>query len=304
MPRNSTSLSGEQIRAARAFTRIDQAELARRCGLSLETIKRLERIRGPVDANSRTLRAILEVFETMGVVFESDREGSVSVRLVPPGLRPPPVSLAPPVQPAQPKARTDYHRLIFHSVATPGSGRTVQALLNDLGTSVARRNAAMDVTGVLFSHGGHFLSAIEGSKANVRQVYGAISCDRRHRSISIISDQPVPSRRFPDWSLCCGQFASDSAWIGNEPALAGGLHLDGLTPASALGLLSAVRDLREIPPRTDLQSRHPCPLAAQCLDRICALGDLIDEAAPSPGSTWDNLPHLVGQQASGASRDT
>lgn len=301
MPRSSTSLSGEQIRAARAFARIDQAELARRCGLSLETIKRLERIRGPVDANSRTLRAILQVFEAMGVVFESDREGSVGVRLVPPGLRPSPVSLTPTVRHP---AGSDHHRLIYHSIASPGEGLTIQELLNDLQVSIARHNAAMDVTGVLFSYGGHFLSAIEGSKANVRQVYGAISCDRRHHSLSIISDQTVPSRRFSDWSVCCGLFASDAELIGNEPALIGGLHLDGLSPASALGLLSVIRDLRDIPPRTHLRSRYPCPLAAQCLDRICALGDLIDEAGAPPGSRWDNPPHIGDQKAWGASRDT
>ena len=38
-------LTGEQIRAARALGRIEQAELAKRSGLSLETIKRLERLR-------------------------------------------------------------------------------------------------------------------------------------------------------------------------------------------------------------------------------------------------------------------
>ena len=74
-----SSLSGEQIRAARALSRIDQSDLAKRSGLSLETIKRLERIRGPVDANSRTLRALFEVFSAMGVAFDNCENGGVGV---------------------------------------------------------------------------------------------------------------------------------------------------------------------------------------------------------------------------------
>jgi transcriptional regulator with XRE-family HTH domain len=77
----SLMLTGEQIRAARAFARIEQAELARRAGLSLETIKRLERIHGPVEANVRTVAAITAAFEAAGIVFDFDQAG-VGVRLV------------------------------------------------------------------------------------------------------------------------------------------------------------------------------------------------------------------------------
>lgn len=81
VPLGSLMLTGEQIRAARAFARIEQAELARRAGLSLETIKRLERIRGPVDANVRTLASIAAAFETAGIVFDFDQVG-VGVRFL------------------------------------------------------------------------------------------------------------------------------------------------------------------------------------------------------------------------------
>lgn len=265
---SSSPLSGEQIRAARALARIDQAELARRCALSLETIKRLERIRGPVDANSRTLRAIFQVFEAMGIIFESGKDSGIGVRLLPPSPAHRPAPASPPLNP---DAGADCHRLIYHSIANPDGWGTMQELLDDIQMSGAQRNAAMGVTGVLFSYRGRFLSAIEGSKANVRQVYGAISCDRRHTALSIISDQPAPARRFPDWSVCCGLFLSDAVLIGSEPALDGGLLVDGMSPASALGLLGVMRDLRDTPPRSYPHSRSPCPLAAQCLDRICAL---------------------------------
>jgi len=269
-----SALSGEQIRAARALARIDQAELARRCSLSLETIKRLERIRGPVDANSRTLRALFEVFSAVGVAFDSCEDGGMGVCLMPGEANRPSTG---PRRPSGPARRTDRrsadascHRLIYHSTANPENSRPLHELLEQVQVSGAQRKATMDVTGILFAHDGRFLSVLEGTKDNVRQVYGAISCDRRHASLSIISDQPAPTRQFPDWSVCCGLFQSDFAMIGDEPSLQGGFHPEDLSPASALGLLSVMRDLQEAPPRKDLHTRCPCPLADVCLDRVCA----------------------------------
>lgn len=270
-----SALSGEQIRAARALARIDQSDLAKRCGLSLETIKRLERIRGPVDANSRTLRALLDTFWAMGVAFESCEDGGVGVCLAPKeawGDRP-----ATP-RPAGAARRMDRrsvdpgcHRLIYYSTANPNA-RPLHELLEQVQVSGAKRKASMEITGVLFAHGGRFLSVLEGPKDNVRQVYGAISCDRRHASLSIISDQPAPTRHFPDWSVCCGLFQSDAEMVGDEPSLREGFHPEGLSPASALGLLRVMRDLQEASPRKDLLTRFPCPLAGVCLDHDCAQG--------------------------------
>ena len=92
-------LTGEQIRAARALTRINQAELAKQSALSLETIKRLERIRGPVDANIRTIKAIVQAFEARGVKFESWEGGGVGVSRPPHG--------GPPGVPQPPRPRND-----------------------------------------------------------------------------------------------------------------------------------------------------------------------------------------------------
>jgi transcriptional regulator with XRE-family HTH domain len=268
-----TVLTGEQIRAGRALARIDQSELARRCRLSLETIKRLERIRGPVDANSRTLRALVEVFSAMGVEFDSCEDGGMGVCLAPAGgpqTRPQGAFGSNRGAPRRAAAVNGFHRLIYHSTANPRNPRPLHELLEQIQAAGTQRKAAMDVTGVLFAHGGRFLSVLEGPKDSVRQVYGAISCDSRHDSLSIISDQPAPVRHFPDWSVCCGRFESDAAVVSNEPALRDGFQPESLSPASALGLLSVMKDLNDVSPRKDLDTRCPCPLAGLCLDRVCA----------------------------------
>lgn len=75
-------LTGELIRAGRALIRLDQSELAALSGLSLETVKRLERFRGPIDATTRTERALASAFRSRGVIFELEAESSVGLRLV------------------------------------------------------------------------------------------------------------------------------------------------------------------------------------------------------------------------------
>jgi transcriptional regulator with XRE-family HTH domain len=77
-------LTGEQIRAARALARMDQAGLAGVSGVSAPTIKRLERMVGPIAANTRTEAAIRKAFEEVGVVFiDPDAQGP-GVRLTKP----------------------------------------------------------------------------------------------------------------------------------------------------------------------------------------------------------------------------
>ncbi len=69
-------ITSEQIRGARAMLRIEQSELAARAGVSLETIKRIERKPGPVSALAATLEAIRKALEAAGVAFiDEDGEG-------------------------------------------------------------------------------------------------------------------------------------------------------------------------------------------------------------------------------------
>ena len=77
-------LTGEQIRAARAFLRLDQLELAKAAHVSLETIKRLERMRGPVEANTRTVAAISSAFGQFGIVFDLGLGSGPGLRLADP----------------------------------------------------------------------------------------------------------------------------------------------------------------------------------------------------------------------------
>jgi len=77
-------LTGEQIRAGRAFLRLEQTELALAAGVSLETVKRLERMRGPVEANTRTVTALAQAFHRRGIVFDLNLGAGPGLRLTEP----------------------------------------------------------------------------------------------------------------------------------------------------------------------------------------------------------------------------
>src|SRR4051794_5301782 len=64
-------ITGEQLRAARAMLRWEQAELAARAKVSADTIKRFEASEGELRGRNDTLRSITKELEYAGVEFLS-----------------------------------------------------------------------------------------------------------------------------------------------------------------------------------------------------------------------------------------
>src|SRR3954451_2708099 len=74
-------ITGEQLRAARAMLKIEQGELADLSGVSVETIKRLERMDGFLSANTKTLANLQAALEHEGIVLIPENGGLSGVRL-------------------------------------------------------------------------------------------------------------------------------------------------------------------------------------------------------------------------------
>ncbi len=63
-------MTSEQLRAARAMARMEQSALAEAAGVSVETIKRLEKMDGDLSATRvATLKALQSALEAAGVIF-------------------------------------------------------------------------------------------------------------------------------------------------------------------------------------------------------------------------------------------
>lgn len=72
----------------------------------------------------------------------------------------------------------------------------------ELGEDSSRKNAELDITGVLMASGGLFFQVLEGPAEHVDELYRTILHDARHSDILLLSsDDPVELREFPDWSM-------------------------------------------------------------------------------------------------------
>jgi transcriptional regulator with XRE-family HTH domain len=74
-------LWAEQLRAARAVLRWDQSTLAEKAGVPVETVKRLERMDGPLRAaQESTLDALQVALEAAGLEFTNGDAPGVRLR--------------------------------------------------------------------------------------------------------------------------------------------------------------------------------------------------------------------------------
>jgi transcriptional regulator with XRE-family HTH domain len=81
--RGAVMMTAEQLRAARAMLRLEQASLAEKAGVSVETIKRLEGQKGPLQAYFDTLFHIKAALEREGVEFvDGSKDSGPGVRVV------------------------------------------------------------------------------------------------------------------------------------------------------------------------------------------------------------------------------
>ena len=76
------ALTAAQLRAARGLLRISQKDLSELAGVSVETVKRLEAMDGPLTTTRvATVEALTSALESAGVEFIPENGGGPGVRL-------------------------------------------------------------------------------------------------------------------------------------------------------------------------------------------------------------------------------
>jgi transcriptional regulator with XRE-family HTH domain len=78
------TITGAQIRAARALINMSVAELAEETGLAVNTIRRAEGTNGPAPITTANVRLLCSVFDRAGVLFLPADELGPGVRLARP----------------------------------------------------------------------------------------------------------------------------------------------------------------------------------------------------------------------------
>jgi hypothetical protein len=73
--------------------------------------------------------------------------------------------------------------------------------LDQLLTNCRRNNAAASVTGALLYHNGYFMQLIEGQLDAINAIYDRIQADPRHEVLSVLFEDDISARFFPDWTM-------------------------------------------------------------------------------------------------------
>jgi hypothetical protein len=136
------------------------------------------------------------------------------------------------------------HRLIYCSRATAECMSQMRTAFPQILRVSVRNNAEIEVTGALVACNGWFLQALEGPRIEVMKTYERIGADTRHRDIHLIRAEPIDHRRFASWNMCGRCLEPTDQAIVNTLERGGTFNPLLLTPAMALDLLSAVRDIQ------------------------------------------------------------
>jgi len=113
------------------------------------------------------------------------------------------------------------HRIIYLSWAsTPLTDSQLEELLQ----TARRRNAQLNVSGILLYGNERFMQVLEGEETTVRALYEHIKGDARHYEVTAYADRLVPQRAFPEWAMAFQattpqQFEDLAGYLG-EPASA------------------------------------------------------------------------------------
>jgi hypothetical protein len=90
------------------------------------------------------------------------------------------------------------HRLIYISRSLIGADpEGIDAIV----LSSIKRNAAVEVTGMLWADGRSFAQVLEGTSDQVKLTMERIRTDHRHTDIVQLLDRPVLSRQFGSWAM-------------------------------------------------------------------------------------------------------
>jgi hypothetical protein len=122
------------------------------------------------------------------------------------------------------------------------SACTAQAELESLRKTSTERNLANNITGHLIHDDRWFVQALEGDALCIRDLFGRIVRDRRHRNVDLMVLRPIRSRTFPRWSMQADAVRPSSHTLIELNCSKDGFEPKAIPPASIISLLIDLSD--------------------------------------------------------------
>jgi predicted transcriptional regulator len=73
-------ITGRQLKAARALVGWEQTDLAKKAGVAISTVRRMESFQGEIGARTSTLSLVKRALERAGIEFLDDGKPGVRMR--------------------------------------------------------------------------------------------------------------------------------------------------------------------------------------------------------------------------------
>ncbi len=81
------------------------------------------------------------------------------------------------------------------------NGAVIPIGLSDIFSAARKKNAELEITGLLSYRAGYYIQILEGDSDAVDQLFSKIKSDPRHQNISVLFDFKITQRSFPNWSM-------------------------------------------------------------------------------------------------------
>lgn len=122
------------------------------------------------------------------------------------------------------------------------SADTAQSEVETLFTTSTERNLAREITGHLIYDERWFVQALEGEALRIRDLFGRIARDRRHRDVDLLVLRPIRSRTFPRWGMQREAIRPSSHALIERNCSERGFEPRAIPPASIVSLLIDMSD--------------------------------------------------------------
>ncbi|MBC7922371.1 MAG: BLUF domain-containing protein [Ferruginibacter sp.] len=76
-----------------------------------------------------------------------------------------------------------------------------EAEIEKILASCRKKNASLDITGVLLYSPTRFIQYLEGDAKEILRLYDRIKTDPRHRQVRLVSYGSIQNRAFPSWQM-------------------------------------------------------------------------------------------------------
>ena len=134
-------------------------------------------------------------------------------------------------------------RLVYASRVSESIAADLPAVVSDVLAVSRRNNRQAGVTGMLLTHAGYFVQALEGDDIRVQATLDRVNADPRHCAVKVLGAEFPTARAFGKWAMCANNLSAADDDILRVLGGRGGFEPFAMSAGAALRLLKTIADI-------------------------------------------------------------